>query len=223
MTRLLPAGPVVPEKSTTPPALVMKRAKPPVLLPVKMVWPNALVVMMASSAVLELLNCSVPGAPETPLTTKVGALPEMSATPSPWITSEEGTPTVPVMLKVNAGAPVLNCKAPTCVLACWILTMVTFEALNCAISVAVGTVPVVQLAPVFQSPAGIRVQRPGERDSRCVEDEEDLVRAVGEAQGCGAKTAGGGQRAERSGQRTGRAQHREKSGCRCRCLRAHWR
>jgi hypothetical protein len=100
VTRLLPAGPLVPEKSTTPPALVMKRATAPVLVPEKIVCPNALVMMMASSAVLALLNCRVPSAPETPLTTKVGALPEMSATPSPWITSEEGTPLVPVMLNV---------------------------------------------------------------------------------------------------------------------------
>jgi hypothetical protein len=71
--RLLPAGPVVPEKSTTPPALVMKRARAPVLVPVKIVWPNALVMIVASPAVLALLNCSVPSAPETPLTTKVGA------------------------------------------------------------------------------------------------------------------------------------------------------
>src|SRR5262249_22362564 len=102
--RLLPAEPVGPEKSTTPPALVMKRAEPGVLLPEKIVWPNALVRMIASSAVLALLNCSVPSAPATPLTTKVGALPEMSATPSPWITREEGTPLLPVMLKVEAGA-----------------------------------------------------------------------------------------------------------------------
>jgi len=37
VTRLLPAGPLVPEKSTTPPALVVKRAEPPVLLPEKVV------------------------------------------------------------------------------------------------------------------------------------------------------------------------------------------
>jgi hypothetical protein len=130
----------------------MKRAVPPVLLPEKIVCPNALVMMVASSAVLELLNCSVPSAPTTPLTTKVGAFPEMSATPSPWMTSEEGTPLVPVMLKVKAGAPALNCKPPTCVLACWMLMVVITLAngLNCAMSVAVGTVAGVQLVLVFQ-------------------------------------------------------------------------
>ena len=98
--RLLPDGPLVPEKSTTPPALVMKRARAPVLLSEKIVRPNALVVMTASSGVLELVNCSVPSAPATPLTTKVGALPEISATPLPDTISEEATPAVPVTLKV---------------------------------------------------------------------------------------------------------------------------
>jgi hypothetical protein len=94
----LPADPLVPEKSTTPPALVMKRARPGVLLSEKIVCPKALVMMMESSAVLPFVNCNLPSALETPLTTKVGALPEMSATPLPEMISEEGTLLVEVTL-----------------------------------------------------------------------------------------------------------------------------
>ena len=97
---LLPAPPLVPEKSTTPPALVIKRARAPLLLPEKIVRPNALVMIVASSGVAELVNCSVPSAPATPLTTNVGALPEISATPLPETISEEGMPLVPVTLNV---------------------------------------------------------------------------------------------------------------------------
>src|ERR1700747_274072 len=84
-----------------------------------------------------------------PLTTKVGALPEISATPLPDTIREEAPLALPAMLNVYAGAPALNWRPPTCVLACRISMVVMVEALNCAMSVAVGTV--VQFVPVFQS------------------------------------------------------------------------
>jgi hypothetical protein len=48
----LPAAPDVEEKSTTPPALVMNCALPPVLLPANSVSAALLVVMVALPAVL---------------------------------------------------------------------------------------------------------------------------------------------------------------------------
>ena len=46
--------------STVPPALVMKRALPPVDVPVKLVVPPFSVVIVALPAVAELLKVSVP-------------------------------------------------------------------------------------------------------------------------------------------------------------------
>ena len=51
---------VRPEMSTAPPALVTKRALPPLLVPVKLVVPLFSVVMVELAAVAELLKVSVP-------------------------------------------------------------------------------------------------------------------------------------------------------------------
>src|ERR1700731_4902525 len=70
--RLLPPpfGPDVLEKSTTPPALVMNCALPPVLLSLNWVSAPLFVVMVALAAVLLLLNESTP-----PLLLTMTALP----------------------------------------------------------------------------------------------------------------------------------------------------
>ena len=55
---VVPLGPEVPEKSTMPPALVMNRALPPVLLVPNCVSAPLLVVMVALPAVLVSANDS---------------------------------------------------------------------------------------------------------------------------------------------------------------------
>jgi hypothetical protein len=115
-----PAGPEVPEKSTVPPALVMKRALPPLLLLVNCVSALPLVVMVALLAVLapeneirlpkplltmiefpaELALLNVIAA----LLVKVGANAELLTIPAPVI-SKTG---MKLMAKKYAGAPAVN-------------------------------------------------------------------------------------------------------------------
>jgi len=115
---LLPLGPEVPEKSTLPPALVMNRALPPVLLVPNCVSAPLLVVMVALPAVLVSVNDSVkpplfvmlefPAELElvkvvAPLLVKLGANAELLTMPRPLISKSAR-----LTAKEYAGAPDVN-------------------------------------------------------------------------------------------------------------------
>src|SRR5215831_12183683 len=115
-----PAGPAVLEKSTTPPALVMNCALPPVLLSLNCVSAPSFVVMVALAAVLLLLNESTPPLLLTmtalpaelawlkfrlSLLMKLGANAELLTIPVP-LTSN--VIPVPLVVKLKADAPTVN-------------------------------------------------------------------------------------------------------------------
>jgi len=131
------------------PPFMMIVAVPPVAVPVKSVRPKALVVMAASPAVAELVNCRVPRPPRAPLTTNAGRVLELSRMPDPLTTSDAGAPELPVMLKVNPGA--LNDIEPICVGAPMLTVVLVAVLSNVALPVGAGTVFSCQLVPIFQS------------------------------------------------------------------------
>ncbi len=114
----MPLGPEVPEKSTLPPALVMNRALPPLLLVVNSVCPPLLVVMVALPAVLVSLKDSKKPALVTmlefpaelalvnviaPLLVKLGADAELLTIPEPLISKSAR-----LTAKEYAGAAAVN-------------------------------------------------------------------------------------------------------------------
>ena len=114
-----PSGPEEPEKSTVPPALVMKRALPPSLLLVNCVSAPPLVVMVALPAVLVsvketrvppplLMMAEFPAELElvnviAPLLVKLGANAELFTIPEPLISKS-----VKLTAKEYAGAAAVN-------------------------------------------------------------------------------------------------------------------
>jgi hypothetical protein len=114
----LPLGPEVPEKSTVPPALVMNRALPPVLLLANCVSAPVLVVMVALPAVLVSVKDSKKPSLLTmiefpaelalinviaPLLVKLGADAELLTMPAPLISKSAR-----LTAKEYIGAPDVN-------------------------------------------------------------------------------------------------------------------
>jgi hypothetical protein len=160
---LLLFGPVVPEKSTVPPALVMNRALPPSLLEANCVCEPALVVMVALPAVLVSVKDSkkppalvrmfeFPAELElvkviAPLLVKLGANAELLTMPEPLISKSAR-----LTAKEYAGAPAVNSIVPIEV----VLEIVTEVGAPLLVNVAVpsGTAEGFQLVPVVHSDPG---------------------------------------------------------------------
>ncbi len=145
---------------SVPPALIAIREVPASALPLKAMMPRALAVRSASPDVPPWM-VSVPVLPDAPATKNCGGLDELSTIS--LTVRDAAPPAPPAMLKVKAAAPGLNSISLT-VVGFWMEMPVTAEVWKTAVSVASGTVPDVQLAPVFQSfVAGVGLQVSFER------------------------------------------------------------